>query len=130
MNNLKRRWPGEVKRLSHLKGRFRLYRKRPVVVRATEVKEDRIWIRTREGTVFAYKGDFVIEGIHGEVYPCGREIFFKTYEKVRAGKGESEGKSGDGSNVRSTSRPLKPLLDETLSRNSRRGKVSKEAKKG
>lgn len=39
-------------------------------------------IKTLEGTMKADKGDFIILGINGEVYPCKPDIFEKTYEKV------------------------------------------------
>lgn len=58
------------------------YRKKPVVIIAVELQE-RIKIKTREGVLFGEVGDFLIEGIEGEIYPCGRKIFFKTYEEVK-----------------------------------------------
>lgn len=30
----------------------------------------------------ADKGDFIIEGVEGELYPCKPNIFYMTYEKV------------------------------------------------
>lgn len=41
-----------------------------------------VGIRTLEGEMRAYKGDYIIQGIQGEIYPCKPEIFEKTYEKV------------------------------------------------
>lgn len=58
------------------------YRKKPVVIIAVELKK-RVKIKTREGILFGEVGDFIIEGIQGEIYPCGREIFFKTYDEVK-----------------------------------------------
>jgi hypothetical protein len=37
-------------------------------------------IDTLEGTMRADVGDWIIEGIQGEFYPCKPEIFEKTYE--------------------------------------------------
>ena len=37
-------------------------------------------IRTSEGTMIAGPGDWIIRGIHGELYPCKGEIFAATYE--------------------------------------------------
>jgi len=71
-----------VEKLSDIKGIVEHFRKKPVVILAVEITEERIKIKTREGILFGYRGDFLIEGIEGEIYPCGREIFFKTYEKV------------------------------------------------
>jgi len=39
-------------------------------------------IKTLEGTMRANKGDWIIKGIQGELYPCKPDIFEKTYEKV------------------------------------------------
>ena len=39
-------------------------------------------INTLEGTMRAENGDFIIQGVNGEVYPCKPDIFEKTYEPV------------------------------------------------
>lgn len=39
-------------------------------------------IRTLEGTMIAHYGDWVIQGVKGELYPCKPDIFESTYEKV------------------------------------------------
>lgn len=39
-------------------------------------------IHTREGTMRARPGDWIIKGVAGEVYPCGADIFAATYEEV------------------------------------------------
>ena len=57
------------------------YRKRPVVIDAKQLTQ-RVEIDTREGTVVGDSGDYLIVGVEGEIYPCGREIFEKTYEEV------------------------------------------------
>jgi hypothetical protein len=57
------------------------YRKKPVIIQAVELREA-VRIKTREGVLTGNVGEFLIEGIEGEIYPCAREIFFKTYEKV------------------------------------------------
>ncbi len=86
------------------------YRKKPVVIEAfkygvdprptwfdDEVTKDNIktfstdnildeklfcMIRTLEGQMRGDFGDFIIQGINGEIYPCKPDIFEKTYEKV------------------------------------------------
>ena len=83
------------------------YRKRPVVIDAVEWTGDNeqeiaemggdreltfcddflennptIEIKTLEGVMTASKGDFIIKGISGELYPCKPDIFEKTYEPV------------------------------------------------
>lgn len=39
-------------------------------------------IDTLEGTMIAATGDWIIEGVKGEFYPCKPDIFEMTYEKV------------------------------------------------
>ncbi len=43
---------------------------------------DNICIHTLEGDMIASKGDMVIRGVQGELYPCKPDIFEQTYEKV------------------------------------------------
>lgn len=39
-------------------------------------------IKTLEGVMKAYKGDMIIKGIKGEIYPCNKDIFDATYDVV------------------------------------------------
>lgn len=39
-------------------------------------------IETLEGRMRARLGDYIIQGLRGELYPCKPDIFAKTYEKV------------------------------------------------
>lgn len=41
-----------------------------------------IAILTLEGRVYASKGDYIIKGIQGELYPCKPDIFAASYELV------------------------------------------------
>lgn len=78
------------------------YRKKPVVIEAVRFMIDETlpdWfmdrvtsntiithadgtchINTLEGVMKAEKGDYIILGVDGEVYPCKPNIFHKTYE--------------------------------------------------
>ena len=60
---------------------FKKFRKIPVVIEAyqTDVEME---IETLEGTMKADKGDWIIRGIKGELYPCKPDVFEMTYEKV------------------------------------------------
>ncbi len=78
------------------------YRKKPIVIEAFRYGYDSIpdWYRekfniyfeapdntdmkieTLEGTMTANKGDWIIQGVNGEIYPCKPDIFEKTYELV------------------------------------------------
>lgn len=44
---------------------------------------DHGWIDTLEGGHIVCPGDFIIEGIKGEFYPCKPDIFEETYELVK-----------------------------------------------
>ena len=41
-----------------------------------------LYVKTLEGTHHARVGDYIIQGVNGEIYPCKPDIFEKTYEKV------------------------------------------------
>lgn len=42
-----------------------------------------IWtIETLEGEMRAHNGDYLIQGVEGELYPCKRRVFEKTYSIV------------------------------------------------
>lgn len=41
-------------------------------------------IRTLEGVREASRGDYIIQGVNGEIYPCKHDIFEKTYEEVKS----------------------------------------------
>lgn len=79
------------------------YRKKPVVVEAFRfgvdeqpewsehggkvmivASPDRIcaYIDTLEGRMTAEVGDYIIQGVKGEIYPCKADIFNMTYESV------------------------------------------------
>jgi len=79
------------------------YRKKPIIIEAfQEGKECPIWftkavdkgivyyneasgkltICTLEGDMTVDKGDYIIQGVEGEIYPCKPGIFEKTYEEV------------------------------------------------
>lgn len=59
------------------------FKKKPVVVRAfLNDMWSSIEIKTLEGVMKANYGDYIIEGVSGEYYPCKPDIFKKTYEEV------------------------------------------------
>jgi hypothetical protein len=43
-------------------------------------------IRTLEGIMRGEYGDYIIQGVRGEVYPCNPDIFEATYEKAERGE--------------------------------------------
>ena len=60
---------------------FEHYRKLPVVIRAVQIFNT-FEVDTLEGMHTGSPGDFLIEGVHGELYPCKPDIFAETYELV------------------------------------------------
>ena len=47
-------------------------------------------ISTLEGLMTANVGDYIIQGIKGEIYPCKPDIFEETYEPVNEGKNQNK----------------------------------------
>lgn len=41
-----------------------------------------VLINTKEGSMLASPGDWIIKGVKGEFYPCKPDIFEATYEQV------------------------------------------------
>jgi len=60
---------------------WKKYRKLPVVVRAKEMNAE-FAVTTMDGIMSGVAGDFLIEGVEGERYPCKRSVFFATYEAL------------------------------------------------
>ncbi len=78
------------------------FRKKPVVIEAFRFRVDEIpvwfqqeWsagriiagetfclIPTLEGVMRGEAGDYIIQGVKGEIYPCKVDIFETTYEQV------------------------------------------------
>ena len=58
--------------------------KRPVVVKAIRMPED-FEVETLEGVMRGKKGDWLIQGVAGELYPCKDDIFRKTYDLANNG---------------------------------------------
>ncbi len=50
--------------------------------REIDIDGDRLFIHTLEGVMTASKGDWIIKGVQGELYPCKPDIFEQTYEPI------------------------------------------------
>ena len=46
------------------------------------MNEEGLIVPTLEGNMLCKWGDWLIEGINGEIYPCYKDVFEKTYELV------------------------------------------------
>jgi hypothetical protein len=58
------------------------YVKKPFPVRTVQMTEA-FTVETKEGVMAGKAGDYVIEGVFGEMYPCDKTIFENTYRKVK-----------------------------------------------
>lgn len=47
-----------------------------------EADHSTLEVPTIEGRVKAQRGDYIIKGVQGEIYPCKRDIFEQTYEPI------------------------------------------------
>ena len=53
--------------------------KKSIPIRCLQIDEP-FEVETMEGVLRGKKGDWLMVGVSGEVYPCDREIFEKTYD--------------------------------------------------
>lgn len=63
-------------------GKFEKFEKIPVVIEAYQTDEE-MEIETLEGVMKANKGDWIIRGVKGELYPCKPDVFDMIYKKVK-----------------------------------------------
>jgi hypothetical protein len=56
--------------------------------------EGQLLIETAEGTLYAARGSWIIQGVAGEIYPCRPDIFAKTYEPVDAARAAPPAEGG------------------------------------
>jgi len=67
--------------ITKMPSNFDVYKKKPVKIKAVQMEKE-FEVRTLEGVLRGKAGDYLIEGIKCELYPCDKEIFEETYEKV------------------------------------------------
>lgn len=77
-----------LKKRTELSG-FKLYRKKPLIIQAKEMKED-FEVDTLEGLMQGKAGDFLIIGIKGERYPCAKDIFIQSYDLLKDNELQTE----------------------------------------
>ena len=56
--------------------------KKPILINCIQIDES-FTVETMEGTMKGKKDDWLMVGIHGEMYPCDQEIFKKTYDLLK-----------------------------------------------
>ncbi len=59
--------------------RFKKAVKKPIPILCTQIDEP-FRVETMEGVMEGKAGDWLVVGIHGEMYPIDKEIFNKTYD--------------------------------------------------
>jgi hypothetical protein len=55
--------------------------KKPIPIQCIQIHEP-FQVETMEGTMKGKKGDWLIVGVNGEMYPIDNDIFKKTYDLV------------------------------------------------
>lgn len=53
--------------------------KKPIPIRCVQINEP-FEVETLEGTMRGKKGDWLMIGVNGEMYPCDNSIFKKSYD--------------------------------------------------
>ena len=56
--------------------------KKPIPIKCIQIDEPFL-VETMEGKLKGKKGDWLMVGVHGEMYPCDNEIFEKTYDLLK-----------------------------------------------
>lgn len=44
--------------------------------------DDGVLVYSPEGPMWFNAGDYIIKGVHGEFYPCQKDIFEETHERI------------------------------------------------
>jgi hypothetical protein len=55
--------------------------KKPIPIRCIQMQEP-FTVETMEGTLEGKAGDYLMIGIHGEMYPCSKAVFEESYNFV------------------------------------------------
>ncbi|PTM06622.1 MAG: hypothetical protein DA407_11575 [Bacteroidetes bacterium] len=53
--------------------------KKPIAINCIQINEP-FSVETMEGKMKGKKGDWLMVGVNGEMYPCDQDIFKKTYD--------------------------------------------------
>ena len=68
----------KITRKEAAKLRFKQAIKKPIPIGCVRMEED-FEVETMEGILQGKKGDWLMQGIQGELYPCDHKIFLETY---------------------------------------------------
>ena len=61
--------------------KFQKAMKKPIPIECMEM-DQAFEVETLEGVMKGKEGDWLMKGVSGEMYPCDREIFLKSYDIV------------------------------------------------
>lgn len=56
--------------------------KKPIAIKCIQIDEPFL-VETLEGKMKGKKGDWLMVGVNGEMYPCDHDIFDKTYNLLK-----------------------------------------------
>ena len=76
------KWDGRMETLAKIQKLNTLNRDLSIEEDFIEVDKKSLMIDTLEGVHEGKIGDWIIQGVSGELYPCKPDIFEMTYEKV------------------------------------------------
>ncbi|WP_338230805.1 hypothetical protein [Lactiplantibacillus paraxiangfangensis] len=76
------KWTGDVDQSEDPEWICKAIKTKDVEFKDVGTDKAKMVIRTLEGYMIADRGDYVIRGVHGELYPCKPDIFEETYELV------------------------------------------------
>lgn len=62
--------------------KFKKAVKKPIPIKCIQMQEP-FKVETLEGTMRGKKGDWLMVGVSGEMYPCDKAIFEKTYNLLK-----------------------------------------------
>ena len=61
--------------------KFKKAVKKPIPIKCIQIQEP-FKVETLEGEMQGKKGDWLMVGVNGEIYPCDNAIFEKTYNLI------------------------------------------------
>ncbi len=61
---------------------FKQALKKPIPIKCIQIQEPFL-VETLEGEMKGKKGDWLMVGVNGEMYPCDKAIFKKTYKLLK-----------------------------------------------
>jgi hypothetical protein len=56
--------------------------KKPIAIQCVQIHEP-FKVETMEGTMQGKSGDWLMVGVNGEMYPCDKHIFEKSYDLLK-----------------------------------------------